>query len=260
MIGDIFKNKKPFIGFVTAGDGGLDYCVDCCLQLVAGGVDILEIGLPFTDPVADGITIQQSSARALKQNVDAEVVLNMARKIREKSSVPLILFSYLNPLLQQGETYLIAAKQAGFDAVIVVDMAPVEELAANHYYELIKQAGLQPIYLLAPSTSEERIKMIVGMADGFLYYACQKGTTGMRSALPEDFGQRIQLIRKYTNLPIAVGFGIANQQSASAVLKFADGFVVGSAFVNAMSQKVKPEELAKLARTIDPRGEACSKN
>lgn len=254
MLTTIFKEIKPFIGFVTAGDGGIDYCIECCLQLIAGGVNILEIGFPFSDPIADGISIQQSSQRALISGVNATVVLEVARRIREKSNVPLILFSYLNPLLQQGLSYLKAAKQAGYDAIIIVDMAPVEEAAANQFDTEIKIAGLKPIYLLTPSTSESRIKMITAMADSFLYYACQKGTTGIRKVMPNDIENRIKLIKQYTSLPIVVGFGIGDQMSASAALKFADGFVVGSAFVNQMGQKVAAVQLKHLAQSIDPRG------
>jgi len=257
MLTQLFKAKKPFIGFITAGDGGIDYCVECCLQLIAGGVDILEIGLPFSDPVADGITIQQSSQRALQRGMNPLMVLEIAKRVRRESSVPLILFSYFNPLLQQGFEYLKLAKNSGFDALIVVDMAPIDNALFNQYEVLIERAGLQLIYLLTPSTSEERIQMITQKARGFLYYACQKGTTGIRTALPQDVDQRIQVIKKYTTLPVAVGFGIADRLQAEKLLNFADGFVVGSAFVKQMSDNVEPIKLRYLAQSIDPRGLLC---
>jgi tryptophan synthase alpha chain len=254
MIAKLFKKKKPFIGFITAGDGGVDYCVKCALQLIAGGVDILEIGFPFSDPVADGMTIQQSSSRALKDGVDGMTVLDVAKRICKQSNIPLILFTYLNPLLQQGASYLRLAKRAGFDAVIVVDLSPSE--AHEQHYEMIKKSGLQPIYLISPSTSEARIQFIANVASGFIYYACQKGTTGVRKKLPPDIQQRIALIKKYTDLPVVVGFGIADRYSAQAALQFADGVVVGSAFVHQMGQKRPPAEFKHLAQSLYPRDQS----
>jgi tryptophan synthase alpha chain len=257
MIKSLFQTKQPFIGFVTAGDGGLDYSVSCCLAMIAGGVDIIEIGLPFSDPVADGPVIQRSSQRALADGVNAATVLTMARTIREKSSVPLVLFSYYNPLLQKGESFLSEAKLAGFDAVLVVDLPPIQNNNLYSYFNDIKSAGMYPIYVVSPSTSEERLKNIVNESDGFIYYACQKGTTGMKSGLPADFSQNMQRFRQATSMPIVVGFGIADQSSAASVMEYADGFVVGSAFVSLMEKNVMPTELTQLAQTIDPRKYMC---
>lgn len=251
-IQEIFKQKQPFIGFVVGGDGGIDYCVECCLQLIEGGVDMLEIGFPFSDPVADGPVIQKASERALATGTTSSTLLEIGRRIREKSNVPLILFSYCNPLLKRGEKYLQDLKRSGFDAVLTVDL-PAPEKERNPYFEALAAAGLQSIFLVSPSTDDERLEKIVAKAEGFLYYACQKGTTGVRTSLPDDFQHHISRIRQKSAIPIAAGFGIAERSNAQAALNAADGFVVGSAFVKLMEKKAHPQELKTLANAIDPR-------
>lgn len=245
--------KKQFVGFVTAGDGGIDYCVECCMQLIEGGVDMLEIGVPFSDPVADGPVIQQSSQRALQAGVTPHTVLEIARRIRQQSSVPLILFSYYNPLLQQGEKYLQEARMAGFDGVLVVDYAPSQYCEDRSFYNTIRSCGMFPVLLVAPSTTEERLQSIVKQAEGFIYYVCQKGTTGVKKNLPQDVAAKIKLIKSICSIPVVAGFGIADRASAAQALSCADGFVVGSAFVKLMSDRVDPHELKKLAQEMDPR-------
>lgn len=253
MINNLFQAKQLFIGFITGGDGGVAYCVECCLQMIAGGVDMIEIGLPFSDPVADGPVIQRSSQRALDLGTNAETILEIAREIRKHSTVPLVLFSYYNPLLQKGESFLSEAKLAGYDAVLVVDLPVLIEEDDYSYFRIIKESGLCPIFLASPSTDDARLKKITEAAEGFIYYACQKGTTGIKATLPPDFSHHIDRIRQVTNLPIVAGFGIADQISAKSVIDHADGFVVGSAFVNLMAINADPIELKKLAKTIDPR-------
>lgn len=251
----LFQKREIFVGFVVGGDGGIDYCAECCLQLLEGGVDILEIGLPFSDPVADGPVIQRASKRALEGGMTPSKILEIARLIRKKSSAPLVLFSYFNPLLKKGRGYLKELKEAGFDAVLVVDLAPPSDKGESHpFFEDLRALGLDPIFLIAPSTDSARIGQIAEQSRGFLYYACQKGTTGVRDRLPEDFPSRLSCIRKKTELPIATGFGIADRCSASAALKYSDGFVVGSAFVKLMERGATPHELKHYAESIDPRG------
>ncbi len=234
-----------FVGFITGGDGGIHYSVDCALQLIEGGVDIIELGLPFSDPIADGPVIQRSSHRALQSGTTSTTLLEMGKKIREKSEIPLILFSYFNPLLQKGKSYLDELKSAGFNGVIIVDLSQ-----PHPYFEQIKRAGLQRITLATPSTEEDRLKAI--KPEGFLYYACQKGTTGIKKRLPNDFALQIRRLRGCTSIPIVAGFGIASRESAKAALKEADGFVVGSAFVQLMEAKAPPEQLKLLAQKINP--------
>lgn len=253
----VFQKHQAFVGFVVAGDGGLDYCVDCCLQMIAGGVDILEIGFPFSDPVADGPVIQRAAERSLEQGTTTATLLEIGRRIREKSQIPLIVFTYYNPLLKKGEAYLKALKAAGYNAILVVDLPPPLAGEKTHpYFQALKTSGLHPIFVVSPSTDEQRLTQIANISEGFIYYACQKGTTGVRKELPEDFTFHMARIRQKSALPIAVGFGIADRSSAGAALEAADGFVVGSAFVKLMEKQADPQELKRLAESMDPRSKA----
>jgi tryptophan synthase alpha chain len=249
----VFRERQAFIGFVVCGDGGIEYCLECCLQMIAGGVDILEIGFPFSDPIADGPVIQKAAQRALKEGTTHTTILEIAKGIRKKSTIPLTLFTYYNPLLKQGDAYLKELKTAGFDAILVVDLPPPLHQKNHPYFQALKAANLLPIFVITPSTGEDRLTQIASISQGFLYYACQKGTTGARAELPKDISFHISRIRQKTNLPIAIGFGIADKQSALSALKVADGFVVGSAFVKLMEQGIAPEELKTFVQTLDPR-------
>lgn len=253
------KQQHSFVGFVTGGDGGIDYCVECCLQLLAGGVDMLEIGFPFSDPVADGPVIQRSSQRALEQGSNSTTMLEIGARLRKKTDAPLILFSYYNPLLKRGSGYLKLLKSAGYDAILAVDLPSPADQSPHPYFDLLKQAGLHPIFMATPSTDEQRLAHIARIAEGFVYYACQRGTTGVRAQLPDDFPMQIARIRQKTTLPIAAGFGIADRASAQAALKAADAFVVGSAFVKLMENQADPGELKRFAEAIDPRRNSSPK-
>lgn len=237
------KFRTPaFIAYLTAGDGGMDYSLQAALALEKGGVDLLEIGIPFSDPVADGPVIQKAMERSLKAGTTPEMVLSLIREIRKHSSIPVVLFSYYNPIFIAGESFLKRAKEAGVDGILIVDL-PVEE----------DTPILDRVLLVSPSTSDERMEQIAQKAKGFIYYVCQKGTTGARQELPEAVKTDIARIKKYTSLPVVAGFGISNKKTAEMALSSADGFVVGSLFVDAIGRKVSPEELTQLARSIDPR-------
>jgi len=237
--------KTPaYMAYITAGDGGIDYTYTACLALIEGGVDILEIGIPFSDPVADGPVIQQAMTRALKAGTTPAQVLELIRCLRKHTSIPIGVFSYFNPILKAGPDFLRQAKEAGANGVLIVDL-PLEEK--------IPLEGLDRIQLITPSTSEERIKQIAAEAQGFIYYVIQKGTTGVRTSLAKGTAEKIAEIKKHTQLPIIAGFGIASKASAAEVLQYADGFVVGSYFVDAMSKGLSPSELKTLAKNLDPR-------
>jgi len=254
-IEQVFKNKKPFNAYLTAGDGGIDYFIDCALALIEGGVDVLEIGFPFSDPVADGPVIQRAHHRALEQGVKATALLEIGRRLRKVTDVPMILFSYYNPLLQKGDEYLRQLKTAGFDGILVVDLTvPAVDLESEPFFKAVKEASLIPILLATPSTNATRLSQIGKMAQGFLYYVSQKGTTGVRSQLADDYSRQMTFIRKQTHLPIVAGFGIADRKSAKAALEYADGFVVGSAIAKMIEEKADPSEIKRLAESIDPRG------
>jgi tryptophan synthase alpha chain len=244
MITRAFANGPAFIAYLTLGDGGLDYSLESALALVKGGVDLLEIGLPFSDPVADGPVIQQAMQRSLHQGTKTHDLLHFLKAFRQKADIPVVLFSYYNPILASGKDFLAQVKEAGANGVLIVDLP----------YELMPESLLDPILIVSTSTSQDRLKKIAQKAKGFIYYACQKGTTGMRGYLPAHFSHDIERIKRECTLPVVVGFGISNRQTAKEVIDSADGFVVGSYFVEAMGRKVPPKELTNLAHQIDPRG------
>ena len=248
-ISECFKKTKPYIGYITAGDGGIDRTLDAALALVKGGVDLLEVGIPFSDPIADGPVIQDAMDRALKGGTTPEEVLTFIEKFREKSGVPLVLFTYYNPLLNGGEAFLKKVAKAGADGVLVVDL-PIEE--GEEYRKWAKAGGLDTIFLIAPSTSKKRIKKIAKASSGFLYYVCRKGTTGTQKELPEDLERKVKEIKEISSLPVVVGFGISNKEMSTKILKIADGFVVGSFLVEAIGKGKSTDELTTLAESIKP--------
>lgn len=249
-IQQLFANNKAFIAYLTAGDGGIQRTLDAALALIEGGVNMLEIGIPFSDPIADGPIIQRAAARSLAHGTTLQDILWLIKQIRQRCDIPLILFSYLNPILSAFQSgFLPAAKNAGIDGLLLVD-CPLEE---SHIVrqQCIKN-DISLIYVITSATSLTRIQKINDHAQGFLYYACRKGTTGMRSSLPCDFQQKIQSIKSIVNLPVVAGFGISNQEMVNCVLKYADGVVVGSLFVKALEEGVHPSTLSTLARDIYP--------
>jgi tryptophan synthase alpha chain len=249
-IQQLFTNKKAFIAYLTAGDGGIQRTLDAAMALIEGGVNMLEIGVPFSDPIADGPIIQRASARAIAAGTTLEDILWLSQQIRKQSNIPIILFSYLNPILSALPfNFFMQAKNAGIDGLLLVD-CPLEE--SPLILKECRQNKMALIYVVTPSTPLDRVIKINQYAQGFLYYACRKGTTGMRYALPNDFPQKIASIKSLTPLPVVVGFGIANQEMADCVLNHADGVVVGSFFVKALEDGIHPSTLSVLARDIHP--------
>ncbi len=248
-IQNLFAHSKAFVGYFVVGDGGLDYSFSVAKALLDGGVNLLELGVPFSDPVADGPVIQRAAERALQAKTRLADVIQLAAKIRAYADIPLILFSYFNPLLAHNpQQWLPRAKQAGLDGILVVDL-PWEEGKA--FYQQCKQHEITPIAVVTSATSEQRFMKIVRHANGFLYYACQKGTTGVRAELPPGIAEKLAMFKQHTRLPIVVGFGIGKPESAQEILNYAaDGFVVGSLFVKAMEQGVPPQEISQLARSF----------
>lgn len=243
MITNAFAKGPAFIAYLTLGDGGLDYSLQSALALVKGGVGLLEIGLPFSDPVADGLVIQKAMQRSLQKGTKTHDLIPFLKAFRDLSDIPVVLFSYFNPLLASGENFLDQAKEAGANGILFVDLP----------YELIPDSPLDPILIISTSTPEHRVKKIIQKGRGFIYYVCQKGTTGMRKALPSHFKSDVLRIKRECPLPVVAGFGISHRQIAKEAIDVADGFVVGSYFVDAMSRKGSSEELTLLAQQIDPR-------
>lgn len=223
------EGRKAFIPFITAGDPTLEQTSALLKVLAETGSDIIELGVPFSDPMADGPTIQASSQRALKNDIGIEDILEVVRNFRRKYDTPLILFGYYNPFFVYGEKRLVSdAKSAGVDGFLCVDLPPDEGEELRY---LANKDGLDVIYLLAPTSTPERKKLITEKASGFIYYVSVTGVTGARDKLREDIGMQIMEIKRLTNLPVAVGFGISTPEQVRHAGSLADGVVVGSAIV-----------------------------
>ena len=225
-----FHTRPSLVAYVTCGDPDLATTRAVILAAIEAGAEVIELGVPFSDPVADGPVIQRASERALAKGTTLAHVLTLAAEIRQHSqSVGLILFSYLNPILRMGlEKFCRVARAAGLDGALVTDL-PVEE--ADDYLRLMRQHDLATVFLAAPTSPEIRLKQIAQASTGFVYAVSRTGVTGARQELPEDAQSLVKRLRKHTKLPIAVGFGISNAQQFAAVGKYADAAVIGSAIV-----------------------------
>jgi len=223
------SGRGGFIPFITVGDPDLATTEHLLVELAKAGADIIEMGVAFSDPVADGEVIQRASERALRKGVTAHDALTCARNVRQHIDVPIVLFSYFNPLLQFGpEPFAPAARQAGIDAVLVTDLIPEE---AESWTQNLLQHQLDPIFLVAPTTSDKRLARIAQQAHGFIYAVSRAGVTGTRDQLTRDAEDLVKRVRSVSDLPVAVGFGISTAEQVRAVWRFADAAVVGSAIV-----------------------------
>jgi tryptophan synthase alpha chain len=224
------KGTKGFIPFVTAGDPDNETSVRIILKLAELAADVIEIGVPFSDPMADGPTIQRSSQRALANGTNVASVLSVARQVRENCETPLILFSYLNPLLSYGfENLARDAAKCGIDGVLITDAIDQE---AMEFSSILRDSGLDLISLIAPTTTDERLEKISARSSGFLYAVSRAGVTGAAEDVSGQAARLVERARKFTDLPIAVGFGVSTRQQILDVWSFADAAVVGSAIVS----------------------------
>lgn len=224
-----FENKPSLVAYVTCGDPDLGVTEKVALAAIEAGADVIELGVPFSDPVADGPVIQRASERALRNHVTLADVLALAANIRKKSRAGLIIFSYLNPIMRMGiQNFCSHAEQAGVDGALVTDL-PVEE--AGEYLAEMKRRNLATVFLAAPTSTDLRLKQIVNACSGFVYAVSRTGVTGAQRNLAGDARDLVQRLRKYTHLPIAVGFGISTAEQFVSVGAFADAAVVGSAIV-----------------------------
>jgi tryptophan synthase alpha chain len=223
------ENRAALIGYLTAGDPTPEQTPEIALTLVRAGVDLIELGVPFSDPVGDGPVIQRGAARALAAGTTLHKVLGIARQIRAASEVPLLLFTYLNPAMHYGfEALARDAKAAGIDGVLLIDLS-VEE--AGPYMPELRKAGLDTVFLAAPTSTERRLKLVAEYSTGFVYLVSRTGVTGERSEISDSLAPLLEKMRAVTQLPLAAGFGISTPEQASTVAKLADGVVVGSAIV-----------------------------
>ena len=247
--------KCGFIAYITAGDPSLKDTVSIAAELERSGVDILELGIPFSDPLADGPTIQAASGRALAAGATVAGVLETVRTIRKTSQIPIVLFTYLNPVYIYGyERFHADAAAAGADGLLILDLPP-DEAAQNE--ELMAEHGLLPIRLIAPTTPADRIELIAKSARGFIYYVSREGVTGEQTSLANDIAAQVATIRSHTALPIAVGFGISTPDQAAEVARRSDAVVVGSAIVRRISEHgASPNLIAHVEEFVAPIGEA----
>ncbi|MEQ3637609.1 tryptophan synthase subunit alpha [Alcanivorax sp.] len=229
------ENRKALIPFVTAGDPVKDVTVPLMHAMVDAGADIIELGVPFSDPMADGPVIQLACERALQHNTSTRDVLAMVKAFRETNTqTPVVLMGYLNPVEVMGYApFAKAAEDAGVDGVLLVDLPPEEALEVK---PIMDAHGLDMIFLVAPTTSDSRIKLIGEAGSGYLYYVSLKGVTGSATLNVDEVASRVETIRNLAQLPIGVGFGIKDAESAQAVSRVADGVVVGSALVNQIAE------------------------
>jgi tryptophan synthase alpha chain len=241
------RGEKALVAFVTAGDPFPDDTAAVVVALAEGGADVVELGVPFSDPLADGPTIQASSQRALNAGMTPPKVLDIVRRIRERSDVPLVLMGSWNPTLQYGiERFAQDAARAGADGTIMTDLTPEE---AGEWKRASEAAGLDTIFLLAPTSTAARMALVGKMATGFLYCVSRTGITGARRDVPEDLPPLIEAIRQWSDgKPICVGFGVSRPEHVTAICTFADGAVVGSALVDLLDRERANPDLLALAR------------
>jgi len=245
-----FQNRPSLVAYVTCGDPDLATTREIVFAAIDAGAGIVELGAPFSDPVADGPVIQRASQRALRKGTTIDQVIQLAREIRQRSSAGLILFSYWNPILHMGlARFAAAAQDAGVDGVLVTDL-PVEE--AGDYLREMRRRELATVFLAAPTSTDERLKAIAKASRGFIYAVSRTGVTGVRQQLPDDAQKLVRRLRKYSKLPIAVGFGISTPEQFMAVGGFAEAAVVGSAIVEIIERNrgKEPQSVAEFVRRL----------
>jgi tryptophan synthase alpha chain len=237
-----FRKKPGIVAYLTAGDPDLATTKDIALAAIDNGADVIELGVPFSDPLADGPVIQRASERAVARGVRLTDVLDLAKGLRAaRPAAGLVLFSYLNPVVRMGmKTFCARAAEAGADGVLLTDMI-VEE--AGEYLAEMKGNGLAPIFLAAPTSPDARLKAIAGVSQGFVYAISRVGITGTQDKVAGDASELVMRLRQFTKLPIAVGFGISNAEHVRAVGEFADAAIIGSALV-ALIEKSPAKEAA----------------
>ncbi len=228
------EGRPALVVYLTAGDPSPDRTVELALALERGGANLLELGVPFSDPIADGPVIQRASDRALKAGTTVARVLDIAREIRARSEMPIILFSYMNPLMRYGLERLCAdAKAAGVDGCLFTDLS-VEE--ADDTVEVMRKSGLDTVFLAAPTSTERRLELVAQHSTGFVYVVSRTGVTGERDSVAGGVDQLVGDLKRLTSLPVAVGFGISKREHVAAIGQYADGVVVGSAVMRVIEE------------------------
>ena len=242
------EGQKGFVVYIGAGDPDLDATHDLALAFDEIGVDVLELGVPFSDPLADGLVNQLAAQRGLDSGTTPGKLLQTVSRIRESSGIPIVLYVYFNLLHKRGlAEFVQAAADAGVDGLLVLDLPPEE---SEDYESLMAGAGMCPIYLVAPTTPAKRVALIVKRGKGFIYYVSREGVTGMQQTVSDTIGPMTQIIRQHTDIPIAVGFGISNPEQAAEVARNAEAVVVGSAIVNQIADKGRAADLVPTVKAF----------
>jgi tryptophan synthase alpha chain len=238
-IADVFskaraENRAAFVAYLCAGDPDLETSVEACRALIDAGIDILELGVPFSDPLADGLTNQLAAQRALESGMTGEKVLELVRRVRAFSEVPIVFYTYYNLVFAKGsEAYARAAKEAGADGLLTLDLPPEE---SEEHLAACETHGLETVYIVAPTTPDDRLEMICRATTGFVYYVSREGVTGEQTSMSEGIAARVATIKQHTDRPVVVGFGISTPEHVRTVAQAADGVVVGSAIVNCIAE------------------------
>lgn len=246
------NGRRAFIPYITAGDPDLETTSDLLVALADAGADIIELGVPFSDPMADGPVIQRASERALVRPLGIREILPVIERFRRVRDVPIVLFTYYNPLLQLGqEGTPELLRRAGVDGILVTDLIPEE---AGEYVDGLRRAGIDTIFLVAPTSTDDRIRLIADHASGFIYVVARTGVTGTRESLAQGVASLVARVREQSDLPVAVGFGISTPAHVSEVWQYADGAVVGSRLVLEVEKYLGTGEIvsrvASLAKSL----------
>lgn len=224
------EKRAAFVAYLCAGDPDFDTSLAACRAVIEAGTDVLEIGVPFSDPLADGLTNQLAAQRALESGMTAARVLELVRRIRETSQVPIVFYTYYNLVFSNGvEAYVRAAKEAGVDGMLTLDLPPEE---AGEVQAACRKHDLKTVFIVAPTTPPSRLPVIGAAATGFIYYVSREGVTGVRDQIAANIPEAVAAIKQHTELPVVVGFGISTRDQVRQVAAAADGVVVGSALVN----------------------------
>lgn len=252
------RGVPAFIPFIMAGDPTLEQSAALVCELERAGADVIEFGVPFSDPVADGVVNQEAALRALKNGVTLRDILAVVKKLRGSTEVPLMLFTYFNPVLAYGIPLFAAdAAEAGVDGVLCVDLPPEEAL---EYKQCVGERGLATVYLIAPTSTPQRIAMIAKASTGFIYYVSRTGVTGERESIEESVRGMVAQIREHTDKPVVVGFGVSKPEHASEVAGYADGVVVGSAIVRMVGElRDSPDMVSKVGAFVKTLVDATKK-
>jgi tryptophan synthase alpha chain len=234
------EGRACFVAYLCAGDPDFDTSLAVCRAVLDAGADILELGVPYSDPLADGMTNQLAAERALEAGATHQRGLDLVRAIREFSDAPIVFYTYYNLVFSRGsETYAREAKEAGVDGLLTLDLPPEE---AGEHLAACEAADIKTVCIVAPTTTAERLPLITAAATGFIYYVSREGVTGEQSDIASDLDQRMQAIRGHTDLPVVVGFGVSKREHVSAISKVADGVVVGSALVNCIANNLDDKD------------------